>query len=793
MAPASAAALKRRWGFLSPWCKVLQKRISYVWPLREEEVWAVQRRRLEVYLPTRHDATQSFWADPQPLYSNNQEFQVCFQKVREALALLAAVAHVDSAGWRYLLAEHCDVDLGEEGQQVFEGDIPAEFVLYFLQDEKKYPESLKNDIIRFCGVHQREHASAAYSKALKRVAALDESLKAKKSVIDIEIPVRVCFTVMHPASYMFLCEGSEPLKDIQQAEKLVKQEWENHERSRKKRHVEPRSLRCTFVLEPMIASFNDARITPDLTETMQTLVWENTWFSHVSFWLFMSHELETNEHASRLVIGRLMSSIFGDTRRSSELANSRYRAESDASRGDSLPLQLGLVNLECDSSMSSHSFEAMCSAIVVNQTTSKLSMLLEMDPEEPATSQHWWRWLAYALFSKRTRASSSLESLALLRIGSMSIADIEAFSSVLASDHPEEALFGCTRGAVDEKDATIKAGALIHCKLNNRGQPPRGTRSLTFESAITSVRVFSDDVQSEWLNVLVPGYGRCYVQRTNLEYQETPTVFAGSRGVTDLKIEFDRDDPSISDGLPSFLAAIGPSLKRLTVDPSGIELDAIVRNCPNLEELSLCGGELVDIRLNFSEYHANNQAIPELPFDWDDVVALANALAITDSPLAKCVRRMRVRLIDQWAAWGIIVADHNNRPAFQAGLRALLEMLEVNQSLEYLDVVVPFGHFIYLEDFRQHHLEPINRSLKLSMETKIAFLSVLSTRSKPIEAANKPKRRSTRSAHARRPLSELNQHVVSTIFAFAAPRVLREVYLRDPPDDRWEEPEVVPI
>ncbi|ETL94888.1 hypothetical protein L917_07232, partial [Phytophthora nicotianae] len=60
-------------------------------------------------------------------------------KVRKALALLAAVVQVDRAGSRYLLAEHCGVDLGTEGQETFEEHIPAEFVLYFLQDAKKCP------------------------------------------------------------------------------------------------------------------------------------------------------------------------------------------------------------------------------------------------------------------------------------------------------------------------------------------------------------------------------------------------------------------------------------------------------------------------------------------------------------------------------------------------------------------------------------------------------------------------------------------------------------------------------
>ncbi|ETI48398.1 hypothetical protein F443_07572 [Phytophthora nicotianae P1569] len=180
MAPSSLA-LKRRWDFLKPWCQVLQRRISYVWPLLEEEVWVIQRRRLEVYLPTRHDVTESFWEAPQSHYCNDQDFQSCFQKVREALAILAAVAHVDQVGWRYLLAEHCDVDLGIEGQEVFEEDLPAEFVLYFLQDEKKYPKSLINDITRFCGVHQREHASSAYLKSAKADCSFGQTLDTEQT------------------------------------------------------------------------------------------------------------------------------------------------------------------------------------------------------------------------------------------------------------------------------------------------------------------------------------------------------------------------------------------------------------------------------------------------------------------------------------------------------------------------------------------------------------------------------------------------------------------------------------
>ncbi|ETK88332.1 hypothetical protein L915_07401 [Phytophthora nicotianae] len=171
-------------------------------------------------------------------------------------------------------------------------------------------------------------------------------------------------------------------------------------------------------------------------------------------------------------------------------------------------------------------------------------MPLEMDLEEPTTSQHWWKWLAYALFSKR--------------------AHIEALSSILTSEHPKKFFLGAA-------------------ELNKRGQPSRGAQHLTFETLIKSARIFSDDGSSEWINALVLDYGRCYVQRTGLELQDTTADSAS--GVMDLKIEFVKDMESILDSLPSFLAAIGYLLKTSTIDISEIEFDVneIVRQLPQSE------------------------------------------------------------------------------------------------------------------------------------------------------------------------------------------------------------------
>ncbi|KAJ8574753.1 hypothetical protein ON010_g4460 [Phytophthora cinnamomi] len=801
MVLTSDTVLRQRWGFLTPWCKALEGRVHYAWAEREEEVWDAPKRRLEVELPTRKEVHRHYWEEPRPLYSDEKAFQKGYQKLQEALALLSAVAHVDQEGWRYLLNVHCYTEIGIEGQEVYEEEIPVRFLLFLIEDNDKedyreYVKTLKDDIIQFCGVHQREHPSRAYTKALKQIAAVAENLKPGSTGVDIEIPVQVGFRVMDFMSYGVLSNVLDPLEDVRAAELAIREEWEMYEHNpkKKKKKVELGNFRCTFVLGPMIADFHDTPISVEVAKKMQAMVRGNARFSQINLWTHVDRELEKKKHEGRAVFSQLMASVFDSTRRTPELASGRDFPPAVQVSGESEPLQMGTVHLECTSLIGLRNFESLCSAIATSQTTKKLSMQLEMDMDGDS-SVHWWKWLAYALFSRRSQAHSAVEVLALISIRSMSVEDIEAFAAVLASDHPEEELFGCPRGEIDDRDATVKAGATLFWEMNSRGRPRRGSGAVTSEFPIKYARTFSDDGVSEWVNALVPGYGRCHVRRADLEFQEAITAVERSFGATELRIGFDKVDPSVSDGLPNFLAAIGSSLKILTLDTTHIEMDgnALLRSCPKLEQLTFCGGEMVDMRMDFTEYRRRNQPSPVLSFEWDSIAALATELINVDNPLTKCLRRLRVYHVDQWAAWGIIVADHNNRPAFQGDLRALLAMLEVNKTLEYLDVIVPFGHFIYLDDFRKYHLKPINKANKLPMETKIAFLSVFSSREKLAEASKRHKKRVTRATPDIRPLCRLDQHVLSKIFEFAAPRVLRQVYLRDPPRNELDEPERLPI
>ncbi|ETO82892.1 hypothetical protein F444_03015 [Phytophthora nicotianae P1976] len=138
--------MEERWGFLTPWSAALNKRLQYNHLEFEEGVRDVQKRRLVVTLPMRK------------FCSDEEEFRLKFQQVREALMLLSAVAHVDQSGWKYLLSKHCGVSLGKEGGEKLEEEIPARFLVLMDLEEGKRGENadVDSDIVDFCCIRQQK-------------------------------------------------------------------------------------------------------------------------------------------------------------------------------------------------------------------------------------------------------------------------------------------------------------------------------------------------------------------------------------------------------------------------------------------------------------------------------------------------------------------------------------------------------------------------------------------------------------------------------------------------------------
>ncbi|OWZ18508.1 hypothetical protein PHMEG_0007383, partial [Phytophthora megakarya] len=186
--------LDRRWGFLLPWCEAVKRLITYKRVERDWDVWDERRFFLEVKLPMRCALTEDedgneFEFDME--WSGEDTFKAKFRHVREALALLAAVAHVDQKAWKYLLTRHCGVVLGREGDAKFEQDVAADYFLILDQDEDwrtNDEDHMGLDLALFCGVEHRTHPSKEYEDALTKIATLDRTLNPTDAGVDIMIP-----------------------------------------------------------------------------------------------------------------------------------------------------------------------------------------------------------------------------------------------------------------------------------------------------------------------------------------------------------------------------------------------------------------------------------------------------------------------------------------------------------------------------------------------------------------------------------------------------------------------------
>ncbi|KAG7381436.1 hypothetical protein PHYPSEUDO_006014 [Phytophthora pseudosyringae] len=257
--------VEQRWGFLSRWWVIVKHSLEFTSWEHEGECWGLRRRRLEVRLPSLQDD----YGDTVFITGFDvEDHQTSLQWTRGVLSLLAIVARLNYHDWRYILECHCDLSLGGEGEAQYEEEIPAQFMLKLASFEQTYTDmdadSFHDDLVLFCGTHQRQHHSRPYVEALGKVAALYND----KAALDVNVPVHVYFS-----SVAVWRQTMAMLLEVSRAEKAIEREWENYDVGA------PGTPRCTFQLEPMLADFNSDPITPGLADTVQTLVDGNAWFS----------------------------------------------------------------------------------------------------------------------------------------------------------------------------------------------------------------------------------------------------------------------------------------------------------------------------------------------------------------------------------------------------------------------------------------------------------------------------------------------------------------------------------
>ncbi|KAG7390465.1 hypothetical protein PHYBOEH_007035 [Phytophthora boehmeriae] len=682
-------------------------------------------------------------------------------KTREALALLSAVARVDQDAWKFLLLQYCGVTLEEVGNSSFERQVPAEFILFMDLEGQNSSRENRLDLVKLCGVHQREHPRQNYLTALHRIAALNKDFASVGRRVDIKVPVRVHTSSCQDTS---LTNVIAAVKEIQRQEKVIREEWS---RFADKDILLPGTIRCTLVLEPMVLDFLCCMIAPEMAQTVENLAVNNVWASQTTLRLQTESSLEKNQHEFKRVFGQLLLNLFDSSVRSREIINAGCPFNDDMDAHEPNPRQFGKVLINCDVRLESVDMPALFSALAVCQTTKEVTIRIDAKFYNEETGIQFWKWVAYAFFS--VRAHSSVESLTLTEMNLVSRVEADAFSAMLTSDHPEEDLFGSPRGEIASRDATLKGGAPIRWSINAQGQVIESAKAMSFESPIQFVRTFSDCGKGKWVNVLVPGLGRCQVQRDDLVFDQASEVESRPHGVSSFTIRFHGFLMFGEDCLELVLAAVASSLKHVKIvcPTDRLDVSSVVENCPYLESMELWRGH-INVWYDFKDFHAINQAPTALNVDGWQVDTLASDLCLTDSPSTKSVRRLLVRRLSP-SEFGIVYYDSN----LQAEIEAILLMLDVNKSLERLDIHLSTPYHRYLSAFKEHHLEPVDQTVKLPNAAKIAFLSVISSE-KSVMEAKRPKYEEMGAGH---PICELDQSVLSRIFELAHAPVLREVYV----------------
>ncbi|EGZ08166.1 hypothetical protein PHYSODRAFT_340006 [Phytophthora sojae] len=219
----------------------------------------------------------------------------------------------------------CGLFLGKEGEEMLEEKIPV-------RDE--------------------------YLEAMRKIAAMDRSLKDGRPGLDIEIPVMLCFHAREEKTMLHL-------ENAAKAERIIQEQWELYYDSHGgEQPVESKMLRCTFVLEPMIADLYENGQTKEMAETVGKLLDGNVWFSQVKLPLRWMRGIENDASGASAGIQSLIPRVFGSTRRSLKQANSRYRPCFKQQNSAGGFTQIGEIEISCDSSTTEASaFEQACSAL----------------------------------------------------------------------------------------------------------------------------------------------------------------------------------------------------------------------------------------------------------------------------------------------------------------------------------------------------------------------------------------------------------------------------------------------
>ncbi|GAB9476230.1 hypothetical protein Gpo141_00013298 [Globisporangium polare] len=776
-----------RWQVVVPWCKYLRGRLE----LEERDCGdhSLLRRPwwLLVTLPkTRRSASAGH-----------------LQRMREALELLALVAACDDKAWQQLLRDKCGVFFDTHERIVQHEPLKPRFI-FVLDDHTKetimWPLTLCSKLFFKLG---EKTASQDYLEAraqvLATVRAMTGSATGDAAYEGAVRPIPFCLyfspRAMDPMAFSAYLHSVlrvvQTLQSDRRREKLIAPGCKhldddedndgsidnNEEESVTRAAARDFAAVAPFVLDAIQLNLADFELTEPVTHALAELFSLGVKISCLQLPLKASDFLDDDE-CPRQVLAKCFNAAVGGSQ-----AYFSERASTDTSRvprGHLHDTEAIVIN---DLSVDDRRFAALCSALVESTCMKELTLESAFLHDNPRARSLKWKWLAYALFSQESR--SSVRKLVVSE-ASLRAEDIEAIASVLQSPFPAKELLDPLWSFDDQLREAVKDDD-VHSVLLAKGtviclEPVCSEAEWLSTSMVlhedASFIVMNNNLESEWIEILVPGYGKCWVHRhfphttqTRLDDPGDWVLVSQCGKITSFTLAIDRVEESQGQIIASLFRLIGSELTSLTIQATRLHgdcLESILRSCPKLKSLSLKGAQIdtMDVFTNAYEKHQcrlTSITLKDFRIDVASFPQFAYRLANPNHPAALHLRELCLGSFDR------------HHPLDEDSVLTFLIMLERNTTLQYLELHIDTFLFdSYAPSIMRHH----NRALPSSdaaqgmpSECKAAFLSIFRD-DRGAQKLEKREREPEQALHAkysrRAAIPRLDSNLLALVFAFAA-------------------------
>ncbi|KAL4118727.1 hypothetical protein PRIC2_011052 [Phytophthora ramorum] len=756
------------WRVLFPWCRWVRGRLQLQEP---------------PHSTVKNDLLAYHWLlVALPKHQRNASSDL-LPKIRETLGLLSLVAAVDAAAFCDILRDKC----GVEGTF----NMSKLRVIFVLDDHTSrsllWPEAVCKALLAWDGAPPSED----FLLTKEEVESIAEK-KMRTSLSKVDIPFCLHFAprdINSVGLQQYLQSVQRVLHEVMPASSEVEKEnvadtADNQERSGDI-HGSGSKL-WPFVFEALQLNLRDFELNESVARALKELVLLGAKVSCLQLPLKATDFLSEDECPRQPLADCLLAIAGGGPR--SQLFSSTFAQEPQDDDGTPWsPVETLVIN---DVDIDDRRFAALCSALRGATGVKELVLESAFVQDAQRAREVKWKWLAFALFTPSSE-KSSVSKLAITE-PQLLADDVAAIASIVNAHKPARELLDPLWAeheahqrmvlSEDEEDKSSKnqqewsgstaagddmlrlhKGTVVYLEpLCSQDEWLQASVVLERDGDFVIMNASNGETidtkmsgdEEDWLEILVPGYGKCWVHPDTAHGRYTSATHSEDwSGISELSLVAQVAKSSTDKIFTQLFQLIGHDLVSLSLHTNILReqgLGSILRSCPSLRKLQLNGAQVDDMFAFTHGYDVGYCQIESLSIEHFRVSAaslaeFAHVLSDPDREAARhlrelCIGKLRIQDIDS------ALADYDKM------MEAFAQMLDTNSTLEYLKLYIEGDFYArFMKSFMMHNNEQL--AVGLSTACKLALISVL------------------RSGESQR----LGEHLISRVFRYAARQISREV------------------